>query len=157
MKFAGIVNGLLSKVTLVVSEDGVLPGSDEDLRTTVTEGMTKQGIQLFSNTSVQKIERMQDGLKLSLSGNCQVTLTVDTIVCVTGRVPNVNDLDLEKAGVEVNLGAIAVDKYSRTTQSNIFAVGDCTHRPHWTPVAIVCGRAFADTEFGNKPRTVSYE
>ncbi len=52
---------------------------------------------------------------------------------------------------------IAVDETSRTSQTNIFAVGDCTNRPHWTPVAIATGRAFADTMFGNKPRTVSYE
>lgn len=157
VKFAGIMNGLLSKVTLVVLEEHILPGCDEDIRTTVQEGMTKQGIQVICNTSVQKIESVQNGLNLTLLGECQDTLTVDTIVCVTGRTPNLSDLSLENAGVQVNLGAIAVDEYSRTTQSNIFAVGDCTNRPHWTPVAIASGRAFADSEFGNKPRTISYD
>ena len=43
------------------------------------------------------------------------------------------------------------------TQANIFAVGDCTNRINLTPVAIAEGRAFADTEFGNKPRAASHE
>ncbi|HAJ64129.1 MAG TPA: glutathione-disulfide reductase [Cyanobacteria bacterium UBA8543] len=157
MKFAGSMNGLISKVTLVVPEDCVLPSCDEDLRTTVQEGLMKHGIQVLCNTSVKKIEQVQDGLSVSLSGNNQDTLTVNTVLCVTGRVPNLSSLGLENTGVEVKQGAISVDEYSRTTQAHIFAVGDCTPRPHWTPVAIATGRAFADTVFGNKPRTVSYE
>ncbi len=64
---------------------------------------------------------------------------------------------MEKARVEVKQGTIAVDEHSRTTRANIFAVGDCTSRAHWTPIAIASGRAFADTVFGNLPRTVSWE
>ncbi|RUT01529.1 hypothetical protein DSM106972_066260 [Dulcicalothrix desertica PCC 7102] len=63
----------------------------------------------------------------------------------------------EKAGIEVKQEAIAVDEYSCTSQRNIFAVGDCTNRPHWTPVAIASGRAFANTVFANQPRTVNLE
>jgi glutathione reductase (NADPH) len=66
-------------------------------------------------------------------------------------------LGLEKAGIELNEGAIVVDQYNRTTQANIFAVGDCINRINFTPVAIAQGRAFADTQFGNNPRTVCYE
>lgn len=53
--------------------------------------------------------------------------------------------DLKKADVQVKQGAIAVDKYSSTTQTDIFAVGDCSNRPHWTSVAIATDRAFPDT------------
>ena len=54
-------------------------------------------------------------------------------------------------------GSIAVKANGRTSQSNIFAVGDCTDRVNLTPVAIAEGRAFADTEFGNKPRAISHK
>lgn len=157
IKFAGSMNSLISKVTLIVYEDRILPGCDEDIRTTVQEGMIKHGIQIFCNTSVKKIEQLQDGLSLSLAGDCQETLTVDTILCVTGHVSNLSRLSLENAGVEVNQEAITVDKYSRTNQANIFAIGDCTNRPHWTPVASATGRAFADTEFDNKRRIIGYD
>lgn len=157
VKFAGSMNGLISKVTLIVPEDRVLPSRDEDVRTTVQQSMVKNGIQVFCNTTVKKIEQSQDGLRLTLSGDNQDTITVNTVLCVTGRVPNLSGLNLEKAGVEVKQGAIAVDEYSCTSQTNIFAVGDCTNRPHWTPVAIASGRAFADTVFANQPRTVNFE
>jgi len=156
VKFAGLMNALSSKVTQVLLEDRILPGQDEELCIALQERMTKQGIQIISNARVEKIEQVPDGFNLKLAG-CQDTLTVDTVLCATGRTPNLNGLNPDKAGVEVNIGAITVDTQSRTTQANIFAVGDCTNRPHWTPAAIAGGRAFADTEFGNKPRIVSYE
>jgi glutathione reductase (NADPH) len=157
VKFAGSLNGLISKVTLIVPEDRILTGQDEDIRTRVQESMMKNGIQIFCNTVVEKIEKVQDSFLLSLLGNEQDSITVNTVLSAIGRVPNLSGLNLEKAGVQVKQGAIAVDEYSRTTQANIFAVGDCTDRPHWTPVAIATGRAFADTVFGNQPRTVNLE
>jgi len=78
--------------------------------------------------------------------------------CATGRAPKTKSLGLENAGVEVGKkGAIKVDEYSRTTQNNIFAVGDCTNRVPLTPVARAEGRAFANTVFGDQPQKVDYE
>lgn len=156
VKLAGIMNGLISKVTLVVPEERILPGCDHDLQTTIQEGMLQQGIRICCNSRVEKIEPAQNCLNLFMSCDNEPT-TVETIVFVSGRIPNLEGLSLENVGVEVKEGAIAVDDYSRTTQPNIFAVGDCTPRLHWTPVAIAAGRAFADTEFGKNPRAVSYE
>jgi len=156
VKLAGIMNGLISKVTLVVPEEQILPDCDQDIQTTVHEGMTRQGIRICRNSRVEKIEPAQNCLNLTISGDDAPT-TVETVVFITGRMPNLEGLGLENTDVEVKKGEIVVDDYSRTTQSNVFAVGDCTPRPHWTPVAIASGRAFADTEFGNNPRTVSYE
>lgn len=118
--------------------------------------MTRLGIRVCCNSQVEKIEQTQECLNLALSCSDELT-TVETVVFATSRVPNLEGLGLVAVGIEVEEGTIAVDDYSRTAQANIFAVGDCTSRPHWTPVAIAAGRAFADTEFGKNPRTVSYE
>ncbi len=157
VKLAGIMSNLGSQVTQVIVEDHVLCGFDKDISIAVQEAMTKGGIQILNNTTVKEIERVGDELDLILSGKSHNTLSTDTVLYATGRVPNVRGLALEKAGVKVTQGAVVVDEYSRTTQPNIFAVGDCTNQPNFTPVAIAQGRAFADTEFGNNPRTVNYE
>jgi glutathione reductase (NADPH) len=78
-------------------------------------------------------------------------------LAATGRKAKLDGLGLDLAGVTVQNGAIAVDDFSRTSQANIYAVGDCTNRINLTPVAINEGRAFADTEFGGKPRLMSHE
>jgi glutathione reductase (NADPH) len=69
----------------------------------------------------------------------------------------VKGLGLEAAGVRLNeAGAIAVDKYSRTSVPHIYAVGDVTDRIALTPVAIREGHAFADTVFGGKEIVVDH-
>lgn len=79
IKFAGSMNGSLLKVTLIVAEDCVLPGYDEDLRTTVRDGLIKNGVRVFCNTTVETIELVEAGLNVSLSGDSQDALTVDTV------------------------------------------------------------------------------
>jgi glutathione reductase (NADPH) len=75
----------------------------------------------------------------------------------TGRVPNTHGIGLEKAGVQLDkAGAVAVDEWSKTTADNIWAVGDVTDRIALTPVALMEGHCFADTEFGNKPRKADH-
>src|SRR3546814_1575338 len=84
-------------------------------------------------------------------------LEVDCVMFATGRVPNVEGLGLEEAGVEIDAkGAIKVDEYSKTSVDHIYAVGDVTNRVQLTPVTIREGQAFADTVFGGNPVTVDY-
>ncbi|MGH2415325.1 MAG: FAD-dependent oxidoreductase, partial [Microcystaceae cyanobacterium] len=156
VKLAGIMNGLISKVTQVVPQDRILPGCDEEVRTTVQEDMIQLGVRILGNRQVEKIERTENCLNLLVSGDSQ-PIEVGTIVFITRRIPNLKSLGLETVGVAVNEEGIAVDDNSRTTQPNIFAIGDCTPRPHWTPVAIAAGRAFADTELGKQSQVVNYE
>ncbi|MGB8689168.1 MAG: glutathione-disulfide reductase [Microcoleus sp.] len=157
VEFACIMNGLGSQVTQIIRRDLILNEFDAEIRTNVQEGMVKHGIEFLTGSSIAQIEKTPEGLKLTLSGKSEETLTVDALLCATGRLPNLEKLGLENAGVETDKGAIAVTKDSRTSQPHIFAVGDCTNRINLTPIAIAEGRAFADTEFGNNPRSISHE
>jgi len=153
-EFACIMNGLGSVVTLIMRRHLILNGFDEDLRTGVQAAMQQHGIRIVCNREVEKIERVSTGLKVTLPDD---SMTVDTVLAATGRIPNLSNLGCEKARVKIANGAIAVDSESRTSQPHIFAVGDCTDRRNLTPVAIAEGRAFADTEFGDRPRIMNYE
>ncbi|MDY6803343.1 MAG: glutathione-disulfide reductase [Cyanobacteriota bacterium] len=157
VEFAGIMNGLGTEVTEIIRRDLILTGFDEDIRSNIQEGMTKHGIEFRTNTTLEKIEKVPEGLKVYLKGEESKPLIVDALLAATGRAPNLEGLNLKNAGVLTMAGAIAVKQNGRTSQSNIFAVGDCTDRVNLTPVAIGEGRAFADTEFGNTPRAMSHK
>lgn len=158
IKTAGSLSGLGVKVTVITESDMILANCDEDIALSVQGSMTKHGVKIFTNTKVEKFEQLADGLNLTLMADHNVNLTVDTGLCLKYMAPNLSNLTLENAGVEVTQnGAILVDKYSSTTQPNIFAIGDCTNRMKLTPVAIAEARAFVDTEFGKNPQTLNYE
>jgi len=76
----------------------------------------------------------------------------------TGRRPKTDGLGLENAGIALGAGGeVPVDEFNKTSCDSIYAVGDVTDRVQLTPVAIREGHAFADTVFGNAPRTTAYD
>ena len=155
-EFSNMFCTMGAQVTLIDKNDYILPGFDRDIRQTVHTSLTNQGIRLLSETLLERIENVDNGLRVKLSGQCDDTLMADTLLLALGRVPNLDGLNLEAAGVAVEHGAIAVDDYSRTSQPSILAVGDCTKRVPLTPVAIAEGKAAAQTLFGPEPQAVNY-
>ena len=154
VEFATIFNGLGSEVTLVYRGEQILRGFDNDVREHLATELTKRGIKIVCNQTVDCIEKVDHGLDVMLPDH--ESFVVDCVMFATGRKPNVQGLGLEKAGVTLAKGAIAVDEFSRTSAPNIYAVGDVTDRINLTPVAIREGHAFADSVFGGKPTRVDH-
>jgi glutathione reductase (NADPH) len=156
VEFAGIFNGLGSKVTLVYRGANILRGFDDDVRTHLAGELEKRGITVVLGCSHDRIEKTQDGLVSYL--NNDITLTSDQVMFATGRAPHVVGLGLDKAGVALNVkGAVAVDQYSKTNVDNIWAVGDVTDRINLTPVAIREAAAFAETVYRDNPTSFDHE
>ncbi|EIZ80434.1 glutathione reductase (NADPH) [Novosphingobium sp. Rr 2-17] len=155
-EFAGIFHQFGAQVTLMNRSDQLLRGYDESVRDRLLQISMTKGIQFRFHANFQKIEKNEDGsLKVFMSGHDPID--ADCVMFATGRVPNIEGLGLDTAGVELNdTGAIAVDENSRTNIDHIYAVGDVTGRVQLTPVAIREGQAFADSVFGGKPTTVDY-
>lgn len=155
-EFAGILNGLGTKVTVVNRGDAILRGYDESLRDRLLQISITKGIEFKFKAPFDRIEKREDGtLDVYLKG--QDPIHTDIVMFATGRVPNIEGLGLEHAGIiPDDQGAIPVDDYSKTVCDSIYAVGDVTNRVQLTPVAIREGQAFADTIFGGKPSTVDY-
>ena len=155
-EFASIFNGLGSKVTQLYRGDQVLRGFDDDVRAFVADEMRKSGVDLRVGADVQAIERTPHGVQLSLAGGG--VLTVDTVLYATGRVPNVEGLGLEAAGVRLrDDGAIVVDADYRSSVPSIHALGDVTARVQLTPVALGEAMALVDHLYGAGGRRMSYE
>ena len=157
VEFACLLARLGVRVSVVYRGEQILRGFDDDLRDHLADAMRASGIEVMTHTEIRAIERAADGTGDAGTGY-RVTLSSgeqrDTglVMLATGRLPNVEGLGLERAGVETDAkGAIRVGTDSRTTAANIWAVGDVTNRLALTPVAIREGHAFADTVFGKRP------
>lgn len=149
-EFAGIFNGLGTETVLLYRGEKILRGFDDDLRTLLMEEMQAKGVDLRVEDNVEKIERK--GRRLRAHTTRGEALEADRVMFATGRVPNTHGIGLVEAGIELaRNGAVVVDAWSRSTVSNIYAIGDCTDRLNLTPVAIHEGRCLAETLYNDNP------
>ena len=155
-EFAGIFNELGVDVTLVTRGDKMLRSYDQEIVDKLVGITREKGIDLRFNFPFKSINKQADG-SLAVDGGDQGIIETDLVLFAIGRVPKTTDLGLENVGVALDKdGAVIVDDYNRTNVAGIYAVGDVTNRVQLTPVAIREGHAFADTVFGNNPRTIDY-
>jgi len=155
MEFASIFNGLGVHVTVLYRGEQVLRDFDMDLRDGLAEAMRNRGIDLRMDTDVASIEKEGQDYRVHLRRGDSIA--AELVIAATGRVPNTSGLGLEKLGVTLGPnGRIVVDKFSRSSVDNIYAVGDVTDRKNLTPVAIHDANALAETLFNDNPTEVDY-
>jgi glutathione reductase (NADPH) len=117
--------------------------------------MKKSGVDFRLNTEVAEIKSIISGLSVTTSSG--EIIEVDKVLMATGRVPNTEDLQLNKAEVELDKkGAVLVGPDSKTTTPHIYAIGDCTDRINLTPVAIYEGRCLAETIYNDNYQIPDY-
>ncbi|GAA1120178.1 NAD(P)H-quinone dehydrogenase [Arthrobacter flavus] len=138
-EFASAYDGLGSKVTLISSRDRVLPGEDADAAEVLENVFTNRGMTVLSECRAQGVQRVGDGVVVTLSDG----RTVEGSHCLiaVGSIPNTAGIGLEDAGVQLNeSGHIKVDGVSRTSAPNVYAAGDCTGVLALASVAAMQGR-----------------
>lgn len=156
VEFAGIFNGLGSRVTQLYRGPLFLRGFDEDIRHHAAQEIRKTGVDLRFDCNVVSITRGAQGLDVELTDGS--SLQADTVLYATGRRPNLQGLGLENVNVKVSdQGTIVVDGDFRTSESSIFALGDVIGGMELTPVALAEGMAFARKQFGDPKNDVDYD
>jgi len=157
LEFAGVFNALGSQVTVVNRSDKILRGYDHDLTDRLLPILQGRGIEFGFNRPIRSVEKQADGSLLVHAGEGE-PIAADVVLVATGRRPKTDGLGLGSVGITLGAnGEIPVDEYNATACPSIYAVGDVTDRVQLTPVAIREGHAFADTVFGNLPRTTAYD
>ena len=149
-EFAGVFAGLGSTVVQAYRGGRLLNGFDAEVRDEVGDVQKRNGIDLRFNISPTRVEKTNGGLITTFDDGSKIG--ADVVLMATGRRPATDTLGLDAAGVVVDeRGAVAVDEYSRSSQPNIYAVGDVTNRVNLTPVAIREAAAFVETAFKDNP------
>jgi len=146
-------------VTVLEMTDRPLGNFDPDLVAMLVEATADLGVDL--QTKAKVLEIIKSGAAFAVdydTPNGTRTVTCDLVVHATGRVPNIDDLNLDVAGVEYSRRGIKVSPYMRTANPAIFAAGDCADSgPNLTPVSANEGRiAGKNLLAGKDARAVSY-
>ena len=156
LEFASLYASFGSQVTVLESYPELIVREDRDIAASVKETLEKKGIVFRMNAKVQSVNRVEDKAIVTFADsqtNEVFVLEADAVLLATGRRPNTKDLNLEVAGVEVDVrGAIIVDEYLKTTNPNIRAVGDVKGGLQFTYISLDDYRIVREDLFGDKER-----
>jgi len=131
----------------VVARSTLLSKEDLEIGEGLKQAFEGEGIRVLTDTQVDSVMFLLGEFKLETN---QGLITGDQLLVATGRQPNTEALDLDKAGVKTDKrSGIIIDDHMRTNVENIYAAGDCTNQPQFVYVAAAAGTRAARNMTGD--------
>ena len=160
MEFAFIYRALGSEVNVVEFLPQILAILDEDVVDVIRESAREKGIKIFEKARATAIKETLDGSKLLEVEieNEQFSIASEKIAMAVGRKANLQSLDLDKMGIELNErgNGIRVNEFMLTNVDNIYAIGDVTNVIQLAHVASHQGITAVDHILG-KAKAMDYD
>lgn len=157
LEFGQMYRRFGSRVTIVEKTARLIGREDEDVSRGVQEILEAEGIQIRTKAECMSVKK--DGGRIVVGLDCgegSREVAGSHLLIAVGRVPNTDDLGLEKAGVETDEdGYIKVDDQLRTNVPGIWALGDCNRKGAFTHTAYNDFEIVAANLLDNDPRKVS--
>ena len=156
LEVAAMYYSLGSAISVVELTDQLIPGCDADLVKPLHKHVEPRYEAIMLSTKVASAEAGDDGIRVEFEGeNAPEAQTYDKVLVAVGRRANGDQLDLDKAGVNVDdRGEIAVDAQRRTNVAHIYAIGDIAGGPMLAHKAAHEGKVAAEVIAG---RNVAFE
>ncbi len=159
IEFASTWSSYGVEVTIVEILDRALPGEDPEVSAVIARSLKKAGITLMTASRVEQAEETPSGLRVTLSSpKGEHKLEAGRLLVAAGFQPNVEELGLEEAGIELTEkgGFIAVDENMETSVAGVFAAGDVTGKLMLAHTATAMGMAAAESAAGETPEPIDY-
>jgi pyruvate/2-oxoglutarate dehydrogenase complex dihydrolipoamide dehydrogenase (E3) component len=157
LEFAQMYRRFGAKVTIVEKAARLIAREDEDVSEAVKQILEKEDVQVRLKAECMTVRN--NGARIVVGLDCaEASREVEGshLLLAVGRVPNTDDLGLEKAGVEIDsAGYIKVDDYLRTSVAGVWALGDCNRRGAFTHTAYNDYEIVAANLLDDDPRKVS--
>ncbi len=156
-EFAWFYNSIGTKVTLVEYLPTVVPLEDEDVSKQLGREFKKSGIQVLTNAEVLSVDTSGEKVKAVMkTKKGEEEHEADIILSAVGIAPNLENMGLEDAGVEVKNNKVKVDSYYRTNIEGIYAIGDIVQGQALAHVASAEGIICVEKIAGENPEPLDY-
>ena len=154
MEFASVFASFGSEVTVVEYLKECLPAMDSDIAKRLRKQLEKRGVKFFMGAGVKQV----DGRKVTFERKGkEESVEADVILVATGRTPNIENLNLDRAGIaydragiKVNPDTFEVEKAEgrEATATHVFAIGDVNGRQLLAHAATMQGRRVVNRIIG---------
>ena len=155
MEFAQIFARFGVAVTVLGKNPRLLPREEPELADILRDCLADEGIRIETGVTIEGVSRDGGHKRLAAhrgSTASRIDVEVDEILVAAGRIPNVDDLGLEAAGVRYDGEGIVADATLRTTAPGVWAIGDCVAgAPRYTSLADHHARVVVHNALGGLP------
>lgn len=120
------------KVKIIEIMNQILPGFDKEVANYIEERIfRRKGAEIYLNSKIISTKKTDNNIEITIEQNGDLkNITGSKVLVAVGREADPNELNLEKANVQIlQNGFIKTDEYLRTTQPNIYAIGDVRGPP----------------------------
>lgn len=150
IEFANAFANFGSKVTVFEMTDKILPMMDEQLSRTLRRTLEKQGIDIYTSTTVQGVDRSdgQTTVLAEVKGH-QKSFPADKVLLAVGRRVQTEALNLNGLGIHHDKGRIRVNEHMQTNVADVYAIGDCLGQAMLAHVASAMGEVAAEHAMGH--------
>lgn len=149
-----------TKVYIIDRQDRILPFEDLDISDLVTKKMQEKGIIVHHNSQLKRMAKVNDGIEYELEyvdGSTEI-IHVEKALLSVGRVPNVENIGLENAGVSMSKRGVHIgDDDTQTNIPHIYAVGDVSGRIALVNMGEIEARHAVERIFENVSERISYD
>jgi len=159
-EFAHVALRAGSEVTILHRGSRPLPRFDPDLVDAIVERTRELGAEIHLGTRAERVERAAAGYVVSTSSSQgQRNFAAEMVVHAAGRVPQIDDLDLERANIRSDTRGVTVNEFLQSASNPaVYAAGDAaaTAGPRLTPVAGHDGTIVAENLLNGNQQRATY-
>ncbi|MGB7196045.1 MAG: FAD-containing oxidoreductase [Collimonas pratensis] len=157
LEFAQMYRRFGSEVTVIEGGPHLIGREDEKVSAAVKEILEGEGIQIRLGAKIQRVGKRGDLVLLTVSDNgASYEVSGSHLLLAVGRIPNTDDLGLDKAGIKTDArGYIVVDEQLRTNVTGVWALGDVNGRGAFTHTSYNDYEIVAANLFDNDKRSVA--
>jgi len=146
-------------VTIVLRSERLLSSEDEEASKMIDDVLVGMGVSIYRSQDIIDAQEIEGNVHLKCS--CKKTGQVrvykgEQLLVAAGRTANIEDLDLDRIGVRCNQDGVIVDDHLRTSNPDVFAVGDVVaSRQRFTHVSGTHAQMVVDNALFQGKRKVS--
>lgn len=152
VELAGAYSNLGSEVTIIEGAKQILPGFEKQMAKLVEKRLKKNNVTIHTDAKALGVDESADGVTVKAEvGGEEQAIEADYLLVTVGRKANTDELGLEAIGIEMtDRGLIKIDKQTRTSVKNIYAIGDIVEGPALAHKASYEGKVAAEVIAGEK-------
>lgn len=157
VEFAYVYASMGTKVTIVEFMPNIVPVEDEDVSKELAKQYKKLGIEIHTNSSVEKVDISGNGCKSTVkTPKGEIVIESDIVLSAAGIQANIENIGLEDVGIATDRGKIMVNSFYETNLPGYYAIGDVVPGQALAHVASAEGIICVEKIAGHHPQALDY-